>query len=76
MSSYGPPESYVGRLADLRGPKWPLVRFPTHLVADVREEWQMRLFGGCRWRITAYSLRDGARCVFVWNATWLPQRCV
>jgi hypothetical protein len=75
MSPYGPPESYVGRLADLRGPKWPSVCLPTHLVTDVREDWQPR-FGGRQWRITAYSLKDGTRCVLVWSATWLPRRCV
>lgn len=75
MSPYGPPEAYVGRLADLRGPKWPSVRLPTHLVVDVREDWQAR-FGGRLWRITAYSLRDGTRCEVLWNTTWLPRRCV
>lgn len=69
------PESYVGRLADLRGPKWPSVRLPTHLVADVQPAWLTR-YGGSYWRITAYSLRDGTRCQVVWYATWLPRRCV
>ena len=75
MSPYGPPEAYIGRLADLRGPKWPSRLLPTHLVVRIDERWLAR-FGGHRWRITGYSLRDGSKTVLVWNSTWLPRRCL
>jgi hypothetical protein len=71
--AYGEPSSYVGRLADLRGPRWPKVLVPTHVVADVTEVW---LDGDTRWRVVAHSFHDGRRCVFVLNRTWLPRRCV
>lgn len=69
------PEAYVGHLADLRGPKWPSRLLRTHVVVDVVEVWPER-FGGRRWRVTGYSLRDGTRCEVMWDPTWLPRRCV
>lgn len=63
----------MGRLADLRGPGWPRVIVPTHVVLDVAEVWADGTF---RWRVVAYSFRDGRRCVFTMNRTHLPKRCV
>lgn len=72
---YGPPESYIGRLADLRGPQWPSRLVPTHVVYDVCVA-KFAGFESRQWRITAYSIKDGTRCEILRNPTWLPRRVV
>ncbi len=65
--------AFVGRLADLRGPAWPKVIVPTHVVTDVAEVW---LDGGFVWRVVAHAFYDGRRCVHLMNRTHLARRCV
>ncbi len=65
---------FMGRLVDLRGPKWPNAVVPTHVIANANDVWLGDVVGI---RITAYHLRDGTRGVFTYRfAGKLRRRCV